>query len=130
MGGEDGMIPLVSVVGIVSLTVDISGFSTDVFPGNVFFNFCCCFLLFLARNQESNAINISENPTTARIKPVKKRDLNKRIAANRREEKLIHSYSFHLFNHLTILLFYNILIICFAMFTKILIVTSNQKTIR
>ena len=81
--GEDGMIPLLPVEPITSLIGEISGFSTDDFTGDCFINFfrCRCSLLFLARNQESNAINTSKNPTSTRMQPAKNRDLNKRKAA-------------------------------------------------
>jgi hypothetical protein len=44
-------------------------------------------LLFLARKQEINAINIRITPARIRIQPARKRDLSKRIAS---EKKKIH----------------------------------------
>jgi hypothetical protein len=82
-------------------------------------------LLFLARKQEINAINRRIKPTTIIIQPARKRDLNKRIAS--KEIHIIHFASFLQFNHLTILFFYYIIIIRFTVFTKITIVTTNQK---
>lgn len=82
-GDDDGMIFLVCIGEITSLTGEISGCSTDFFSGNFVLNFFRCCLLFLARNHDNNASTTSKKPTKTRIQPAKNRDLNKRIAAKK-----------------------------------------------